>query len=237
MRISQHLTLQNHHNWGFFSFWLIFLVGLVSNISWVVYQNSTADIIAVALLSAALSAIASIPAWILSKLNNRNVTASLIYILLVIGVLSILLLCDWFCLQTFHKVVNQDVVDIIAQTNGKESVEFFSTYLSPLKLVLYISVLVVMIGCLWIAARRISSHKFLNILGGTMALAGLYIWGDCAYNFIKYRNGKSIPQFTTPTRILYSLYILDKEITEIENLATKNLEFINSQKTSLQMRT
>lgn len=61
-------------------------------------------------------------------------------------------------------------------------------------------------------------------------MAGLYIWGDCAYNFIKYRNGKSIPQLTTPTRILYSLYILDKEITEVENLATKNFEFINSQK-------
>lgn len=88
-----------------------------------------------------------------------------------------------------------------------------------------------MIVCLWIAARWISSHKSLNILGGILALAGLWIWGDCAYNFIKYRNGKSIPQFTTPTRILYSLYILDKEITEIENLAIKNLEFINSSKT------
>lgn len=84
MRLSKHLTLQNHHNLGFLSFWLIFLVGLVSNISWAVYQNSTADIITIILLSAAISALASIPVEILSKFNDKIVTASPIYIYIYI---------------------------------------------------------------------------------------------------------------------------------------------------------
>ena len=210
-----------------FFFWLFLISGLLANYTWFYFSGDTNALWMTPFLTAAVSAIVILPLNCLSRRTYiRHIYVGIMLLLFVSAIAT-----DWFLLLNFSKIFNQDIVDILAETNKNESYEFIATYFSFSKILLYIAALSILtIACCFLSSL-LARYKWINRIGYTMAAIGACLWGICAYNFILYRNGLSIPQCTTVTRGLYSVYILHLETKQIETVEKECRNFIEKNNT------
>lgn len=212
------LSLRTNSDLTFFAFWLFFLLGLTSNYSWALYADDSKSIWMTPLLTAFLSLCGAVPVWILQKLHIRQ--PRIIYIGIIAAILILLTVTDGFLYVNFSRILNQDIVDIIAETNANESAEFIHTYLSGPAFVIIAGAIALVSVC-WILACWLSRHRAASFFGLLLSLGGLGGWGWCVYGYVRYCNGHSIPQYTSLTRCLYSGYILKTRIDQITLLEDK----------------
>lgn len=133
--------------------------------------------------------------------------------------MNILLVTDCFLYYHFGKVLTQDIVDIIADTNPDESAAFVDSYLSPLSVIIWISLIVAFNIAIYYLSKFLTRfHKICLIAGAALTLSGVLFSSYAAINFIKYRNGFSVPQMTAPTRAAYSYYIARQALDAIGQL-------------------
>jgi heptose-I-phosphate ethanolaminephosphotransferase len=121
-------------------------------------------------------------------------------------------------LVNFQTIINQDVIDIIAETSLSEIQNFAVSYFSVKNVLITIFTLIGLNILVHGVARFFSKIAIIRKTILCIVLIGSIIYCYTIYNFVLYRNGMSIPQLTTITRIVYSSYIVNNRIKEIDNL-------------------
>lgn len=197
------------------AFWLFLLTSLPANYTWVCISPSDTNAWWMTpLLTAAIAAVAALPL----RLCARHKTVCTIYTGCLLMLFAVPAAVDGFLLLHFSKHFNQDIIDILAETNREEAAGFLSLYLPPQKFFGCLVGLVLAVGVCWRLARLLARHAWINRTGRVMALLGLCLWGCCIYHFCRYRNGLALPQYTTLTRAGYAAYCLRSRIGEIGRL-------------------
>lgn len=195
------------------SFFLyVFILNLFSNFSYLKYDSSPFAYCCMFSLSAFIAYIESATLLLLSKQVLRKV-----YVLTIIAIHNILVICEYFLLTNFQMVLNQDAIDILAETNTIEIENFLETYVSPTVVLLYATLVLLLNLFIYILVKyivrlRLQSFYFVS------AACGFVVLCLCGYNFVKYRNGMSIPQYTTITRSGYALYVMKGRAEQIRQL-------------------
>lgn len=133
------------------------------------------------------------------------------------------MLTDCFLYYNFKLVLAQDAIDILADTTPKESAAFISTYLTIESILLWLAFIVTANLIIYFLSKIIAKHlPRISVLIGLMSIIlGISIASYSVIKYIKYRNGKDIPQTTAITRVGYSYYIMrqaSEKINKIVNL-------------------
>ncbi|MGN1363385.1 MAG: phosphoethanolamine transferase [Methanobrevibacter sp.] len=140
-----------------------------------------------------------------------------IYISFVVIVHNALIITEFFIFLNFQKFIDQDIIDIVTDTNPIESSNFINSYILPHVIITYI------LGCLLLNIFLVLIIKYVskiqyNKLALAITIIGFFTISDCCYNFVKYRNGKNIPQLTTITRLGYSIYCVHERIKQTKEI-------------------
>ena len=202
------------HQTTFFAFWLVTMLGLLSNYAYVFYAGFNITLILeISALTAGISTLVILPLCLIpAKWFAR------LYICMTTAVLSTILITEYFILINFSKVINSDIIDILFSSNKYEAQQFLTTYLPITAIPIYLVALCAIIVCCTYMAKIISSKKWVNVAGLISGAFGLCILGYSAYGFAFYRNGYSIPQLTSLTRSVYSVYTLNVRVKQIDNI-------------------
>lgn len=165
----------------------------------------------------------SVIEYLLLFLINRYISkkTSLCVFIALLTIHNIIIVVDYFLIIRFHMVFNQDVMDILAETNANETTNFINTYLN-FGTISIASIFIFLFNYLcWIISCFFSKHKKTCICctGGT-TIIGLFVIGRMLYNFALYKDGLSVPQYVAPLRISYASSVLAKRIQEIKSLQT-----------------
>lgn len=201
-------------------FFFIIILNLLSNYIYIIFNSTFYIIICIFFIS---SIIAYLENVIYLFINIKWLRY--LYVFLIVTFQNVLIIFDVFLLFNFQKILNQYVVDILADTNSIEIDNFIQTYIST-NFCLGIGLVVILLNILiyylsTILVKSRANHFFLM-----SSLCGFFITCFCGYSFIKYRNGMSIPQCSTITRGGYALYLMKvkkRQIGELRNVC-KDLE-------------
>lgn len=133
----------------------------------------------------------------------------IIFHLLLIGL-------EMFLYSEFGLIIGQDVIDVLSETNAKESQEFFQTYLScRSSLIVLIPFVILVIAY---KVNRWSEIKFIRILAFVLCSYGLVTIVNGTVSFVKYRNGDRLPQSTSITRGGYAYYVMHRRSSEFSTI-------------------
>lgn len=202
-------------------FIFVYLLNIISNLSSLKFYNDSLSIIGIVALSALIAGVETIVSSLISPNKIRKIYQSI-----VISFHTILAVTEYFLLTNFRKIISQDVIDILAETNPEESSEFLETYLSPLSILLYVVTICVILSVFYVTSKTLANKRICSFVFSALIAGGVIVSGDCVYGFVKFRDGKNIPQLTSITRFGYSLYILNKNIQQIDRVCNscKNIE-------------
>lgn len=190
-------------------FFFVLILNLLSNYVALRWDTTLFAYVGIFLLSALTAYIESVIYLILNKQWLK-----IVYAIIVALIHNILIVCEYFLLTQFQMILNQDVIDILAETNTIETENFLQTYVSP-QLVVSVLLLISVLNIItFFAAKSLSCLNLKNVFL-IVVLGGIGMLVIAGYNFYKYRNGMSIPQYTTLTRSGYALYILNNRIQQI----------------------
>lgn len=190
----------------------IFLINLLSNIVSVKLYNNVIDVSFIVFLSAFTAYIESSIYYFI-----RNSVVKKIYASIIVIVHNVLAIVEHFILVNFQTFINQDIIDIICDTNPVESSNFIATYLQPHVVLLYLVACILINVVLVVLVKLLGKIRYKEI-ALALSVLGLFTLSYCAVNFVKYRNGMSIPQLTTLSRLGYSLYCAHQRIVQTDEI-------------------
>lgn len=206
-----------------FAFWLFFVLGFCANISKSVIEGSVASWLLTPLVTAFLAGAMALPTLI-----SKSKAYKRVYIVAVSVLLTLLIAMEFFLMTEFSIFCGQDVIDILYETNGDESSEFLATYMSFGKIVLYVIGMVTVWALSFLLAKYIVQRRYAVYAERLLAGGGVIVMAVCGIGFIKYRNGMSIPQYSSPTRILYSMYVADRRAETNRELCGECASYIQT---------
>ena len=196
-----------------FSFFL--LINIISNSACFYFFHNLKHICIVVTLSFLYSYIES---TIYKLLVNRWM--KIIFVVVVGLLLNIFIITDYFLIFVFHRIFNEDVADIIIETNPTEAVNFFETYFSiPVFGAILVGIFVFNY-LVWFISKLIDS-SFKSIFANLSLLfvfLGFSVLVYMGYSFIFYRNGMSIPQYASISRFSHTLNIVRHRVLSIRQL-------------------
>lgn len=168
--------------------------------------------------------VAWVESIILVGLRNYHLLKNiLLFFFVIIHFLCISI--ESFLLINFDIIVGQDVIDIIAETNSKETKEFLKTYFTFDACLL---ILVVPSFCLLFAKwiKRFSWSCIVRYLRIVLVAISFIIVIKGTYAFTRYRSGEGLPQLTTLTRGGYAYYVMHKQSAQFPSIinACNNIE-------------
>lgn len=131
---------------------------------------------------------------------------------------SCIILLDYFVMMNFGMVCNQDVIDILVETNERECSEFITTYLQWNVLCGWLCAIFILNYLLYRASSFLVGLYQLKNIFIVIFVLGCGSISRSIYGFVNYHDGYSVPQYIAPTRILYSIAILESRIHDINNL-------------------
>lgn len=209
-----------------FTFWILFIISCLSSYTYAFYSEFKTIIWMYAPLSGFIAFLFSFPILIFNKLKI-NSFIKIIYIWIVITIFFILFIIDYFLIFNFYSVVTKDTIDILAETNQNETREFLSVYLSPLKLILGLIFLSLFLVLIWAFSKFIVKIKWFKFIGVAFIVVGSVLWSYSAICFYLYRNGFSIPQYTSLSRVVYSAFLVKKDINHLKVIVNESATIIN----------
>lgn len=133
---------------------------------------------------------------------------------------SCIVFLDYFLLLNFHRVFNQDIIDILAETSETEASNFIQTYLSPSTLALWLLVIITLIIALFFITKNLCRTIKVKLLyiWFSLLVSSLFVVGRMGYSYTLYGEGLSVPQYMAPIRVSYSFVVLKKRAKEIKQL-------------------
>lgn len=189
-----------------------FILNLISNLSFCIYDRSPWAIVCMIGFAALVAYVESL---IVAAWKNRAWKNSTIIVFSSIHI--ILIAVDYFLVFLFGKVCNQDVIDILAETNAEQTNDFIQSYISfPNILALLFSISLIIGLALFL--NRWSKIKVVKYLIRSLALIGGIGILVSGYGFVRYGDGFSIPQYAAPARVVWSLRTLIQRYNSIRNL-------------------
>lgn len=201
-------------------FLYVFILNLLSNYVDLHYDQSTFAYCCIFFLSALIAYIES-AIFVILKISWLKKT----YAIIVIAFHNILVICEYYLLLQFQMILNQDAIDILAETNPVEIENFIHTYFSPWLILSCVVLVILLNGAIYGIIRIVFYQKY-QWIHLVFAFLGFCVLCLCGYNFIKFHNGMAIPQYTTLTRAGYAMYVMkgrELQIRQLEILC-KNLE-------------
>lgn len=201
-------------------FVFIFLLNIISNLSSLRYQNGFVYTVEIISLSALIAYCESVLYSLLPEGALRKIYAGFI-----IALHTALAVIEYFILINFRKNINQDIIDIVGETNPEESSEFLQTYFSFSSILIYVSITLLVLALLYFVTKVIYNKVKYTPVAWLFVLGGVLTLGYSAYSFIFFRDGKSIPQLTSLTRSGHSLFVMRNNMKQIERVyaVCKNL--------------
>lgn len=192
-----------------------FLLNMLSNLSYCVYDSSMRAIICMVGLAALMACLEN---FIVTIWKNSIWKISVVIFFSLIHV--ILIVVDYFLVSRFGMVCNQDVIDILFETNTDQTNDFIQSYLS-ISTVWGVCASVSVLIMLILFLNRWSEKLIFKFLIRFLSVIGLIAISISGYGFVRFGNGYSIPQYMAPARVGWSLRILKQRQDSIKKL--KNL--------------
>lgn len=196
-------------------FYLFLLLNLVSNEACFYYFHNANQFF----LSFALSFfLAYVESFIYNFISFESI--SKIYIIIVCIFYNILIIIDYFLIFNFHIIFNEDVVDILLETNRKEIASFIDTFL-PIPIILLIVISLVSLNIvICIISRLLYSSNSISISKFSLffSFIGFLVLVYSVFSFIQFKNGMSIPQYASITRFSYISNVAKERILLIHQL-------------------
>ena len=192
-------------------FLFFFLLNLISNFAFLFYDDS---LWAIFCMVGCAGLIGFVEDLLVSKISYKRLSLFIIALLSIFN--SSIILGDYFLVTNFKMWLNQDAVDILAETNAGQTADFINSYLTISKVLLWLS-LIVLVNLIALFLNNyfssgVSSIKWLTVMMGLIASSISF------YSFAKYRDGKSVPQYVAPARLSYSVYVLKQRLSSIADL-------------------
>ena len=194
-------------------FFYLFILNTVSNYGIHVYLNDWKSISCMVML-AALMAYFEVTIYMLVRMKLLQ----MMWLSCIVIIHNLFIISDYFLNIQFHMALGQDVIDILSETSYVEIKNFIDTYLSFSSVALWIAFMLILNFVVLKVSLYLSRISVTKIIMSCCVLIGVWVSVICIYNFVIYRNGKSIPQCQTTTRVGYALYILHQRMQQIENL-------------------
>lgn len=201
-------------------FLYVFILNLLSNYVDLQHHQSVFAFCCIFFLSALIAYIES-AIYVMLKISWLKKT----YAIIVIAFHNILVICEYYLLLQFQMILNQDAIDILAETNPVEIENFIHTYFSTWLILACVLLVILLNGAVYVITRLIFNQKY-QWVHLAFAFLGFCVLCLCGYNFIKFHDGMAIPQYTTLTRAGYAMYVMkgrELQIRQLEILC-KNLE-------------
>lgn len=194
----------------YFSLLLVF--NLISGFAYYSISNNSFfpifSILTIAFTVAYLESILLLP---LNKVCKK------ILLTIIILIYNLLTITDYYCRYKFGKVLGQDIIDILTETNPTEISNFISTYFTFKIIVSIIIIVAIFNFCVILTAYLIRKTQY-TFISFILCIFGFSIWGYMLYSFLLYRNGNSIPQYHVFTRVGYAVYIAQQRSKKIKHL-------------------
>ncbi len=195
-----------------------FLLNVISNLSYCIYDSSLSAIVCMVGLATLVAYIEStiVAIW---KKNIWKISVTTVFSLIHI----ILIVVDYFLVFQFGKICNQDVIDILSETNIDQTNDFIQSYFS-ISMVLGVCFSIVFLIMLSLFLNRWSNKLIAKYLFRVLSIVGLIVLLISGYGFVRYGSGYSIPQYMAPARVGWSLKILKQRqdaIRKLENICQK----------------
>lgn len=198
-------------------FYFLICLNLISNLSYYANDNSLWAIFCMLSLAVLF---ATAETCIIKLLDNvKKWIGKTLYILFCV-IHSCIVALDYFLLLNFHRVFNQDIIDILAETNETEVSNFIQTYISPLMLILGVVAIVALNVALFFISKNIVITIKLKVqyIWIGLLVSSLFVVGRMGYSYVVYGEGLSVPQYMAPIRVSYSFVVLKKRAKEIKQL-------------------
>ena len=189
-----------------------FLLNLVSNLSYCIYNSSLRAIMYMIGLAALTACVESfiVMVW---KNSAWKMTMMILFSLIHV----ILVIVDYFLIFQFRMICNQDIINILSETNPEQTNDFLQSYISlPSILAILCSISLLIIVALFL--NRWGKKLVVKYVIRTFAVVGIMALLISGYGFLRYGDGYSIPQFSAPTRVAWSLKILTQRQKSISKL-------------------
>ena len=143
-----------------------------------------------------------------------------LYVIILCLLLNVFIITDFFLIFVFHKIFNEDVADIIIETNPTETANFFESYLSiPVFLAILFGFVAFNYLILYISKLLSNSYKSaLGILSLLFVLIGFSVFVYMGFSYVFYRNGMNIPQYASITRFSHTINVVRHRVLTIHQL-------------------
>ena len=194
-------------------FLYLFLLNFISNYGIHVYLSDGKSICYMGML-AALMAYVEVSMYLLSHVRWLQI----IWLSFLVIIHNLLIISDYFLNIHFHMALGQDAIDVLSETNYIEIKNFVNTYLTFSSVTLWIALMLILNYVILKVSLYLSHIRVIRIIMSCCVLIGVGISVICIYNFVVYRDGKSIPQCQTTTRVGYAFYILHQRMQQIVKL-------------------
>lgn len=194
----------------------LFILSIISNSSFCIYDNSfwaiTCIIGTAALIATIETFIITLSQKLLGFWGMNLIQWSIILLH------NLIIIVDYFLIIKFRMVCNQDIIDIIAETNTDEALDFINSYLDYSTVLTVLGSIIVFNFFLWNFSNLFIKIKILYPFHLSLSFVGVVVIARMFYSFIIFKDGLSVPQFIAPLRIYYASSVLAKRIQEIKSL-------------------
>ena len=197
-------------------FYFFLILNLISNGTCIYYYQSINALLFIIFLSFLCAYVESAiynlfkPKWI------RTIYTTIICILY-----NILILIDYFIIVNFHRIFDEDIIDILLETNKQEIANFTEAYIT-IPVVIVAILIILLLNCLVRYIAKWISKSFYHKLSLLFSALGLAVITYMCYSYMAYRNGMAIPQYTSITRFAHSTRIAQQRINIIHQLIKSN---------------
>lgn len=189
-----------------FVFKYLLILNMISNFGVSIYFHDVFSIFSIITLAAFTAYLETV---LCISIRIKFLKLSLFIFLAIFH--NILIAIDYYLIFHFQMPIGQDAIDVLADTNSVEAQNFMMTYLSfHVVLVWVIAIVVLNVAVIWISNHlRGKITHWISLFSSFMGIGLMVI---CALNFVLYRNGMSIPQYQTWSRVGYSLYVCYQQV-------------------------
>ena len=190
----------------------LLLLNIVSNMAVLRLGYSIKHIVTIILISFVAAYVANVLIISLRKPLLKVVGYSLLSV-----VHNVFILLDYYLIFQFGRIFNQDIVDILSETNAVEIDNFLDTYVSfgtvLLAIILLGTINLVLYSLAWIISKM-----RLTPIWGVATIIGLLIYLCMGLSYIRFKDGMGLTQDNAIMRSAHSFLVLNTTLQTIEDL-------------------
>ena len=212
--------------------WLV-LINFVTNAPDLIYHNSFFAIMAYISTSILFGYVESL---LVLLVNHRWYKIAVLSFILVIT--SLLAVVDFFLILKFNRIVNEDVINIISETNIDESCQFLESYVNWIDIVIVLFSATVVNYLIYLTTQFIKNknNRILLFIAKALTTCSFMFIFAIGYSVFFYGNAQGVTQSASLLRVAHGFNTMQNRKKAIKSLYSinDNLHLIND--TTLEKR-